>query len=182
MDDLGDEILAGAALAGNEHGRAGLDATLRTSVLTRCMRSDSPMIESRPNGWPGVAQRPKFAPQPRRLERARHAQRDVIEVERLGRVVERAGAHGLDDGLDVLVGRQHDDEHVGIEVAQLAQHREAVVVGQLVVEQDEIDAELARSRARRRCRPRRPRVRRRADARRATSESAVRRQRRARDG
>ena len=66
-----------------------------------------------------VAQRAQLAPQPRRLERARHAQRDVVEVERLGRVVERAGLHRLDDRLHAPVRGQHDHERVGIELAQL---------------------------------------------------------------
>ena len=66
--------------------------------------------------------------------RPRQPQRDVIDLERLGDVVRRARLHGVDDGLDVLVRGQHDHRQVGIGLMQALQHRDAVAVGQLVVE------------------------------------------------
>ena len=55
---------------------------------------------------------PHLAAQPRRLERLLDQQRDLVEVERLVRVVIRALLHRLDRGLDARVRRQQDDQRV----------------------------------------------------------------------
>ena len=55
-----------------------------------------------------------LAPQPRGLERLLDEQRDLVEVERLVRVVIRALLHRLDRRVDARVRRQQDDERVGI--------------------------------------------------------------------
>jgi hypothetical protein len=54
----------------------------------------------------------------------------------------RPELHRRDGRLDVGVGRQEDDQRVGIEFLQLAEDGDAIEIGQLVIEQDEIDALL----------------------------------------
>ena len=106
MNDLGDQVLARAALARDQHGRRRARRDLAHELLHALHRlgfADDRRDAERPRER--IAQRPQFAAQPRRLERARHAQRDVVEVERLRRVVERAGLHRLDDRLDAACGR-----------------------------------------------------------------------------
>ena len=121
---------------------------------------------------------PHFAAQAGRFERLFDDRGDVVEVERLVGEVIRAELHRLDRGVDAGVGREQDDERVGIELLQLAQDGDAVEIGQLVVEQHQIDALAAvLERLRRRSPLPAPRSPRRAGARRATSGSAARRRR-----
>ena len=65
---------------------------------------------------------------------------DLVEVERLVGEVIGAELHRLDGGLDADERREQDHQDVGIELLQLAQDRQAVGVGQPIVEQDEVDA------------------------------------------
>ena len=149
VNDLGDEVLAGAALAGEQHRRRGADRDAGDQVPQRGdrrRRPDDPLQAVRPRRV--RAELPHLAPQPRRLERAFHRRRDVVEVERLVGEVIGAELHRLDGGLDAGVRRQQDDQDVLIELLDLAQDRDAVGVGQPIVEQHEIDAlgQLARAR------------------------------------
>ena len=93
------------------------------------------------------AQRAHLAAQPRRLERLLDEQHDLVEVERLVGVVIRAGLHRFDGGVDARIGGQQDHQRVGIGLLDLLQDRQAVGVGQPVVEQHEIDALALRSSA-----------------------------------
>ena len=141
MDDLRDEVLAGAALARDQHRRtrAGGDFShQRLDALHRLRLADDGPQRERTREV--VPKRPQLPAQPRRLERPVHAQRHILEIERLCRVVERPALHGFHNQLDVLVGREHHDEHIGVELTHLAQHREAVAIRQLVIEQDEVHA------------------------------------------
>ena len=126
------------------------------------------------------AQRLHLAPQPRRLERLLHHQRELVEVERLVGVVIRPLLHRLDGRLDRRERRQQDHRHVGVRRL----HRRAAPgrpsrVGQL-------DSRAGRGRCRdrsarappARSRPRRPCGRPATGARRASSGSAARRRRR----
>ena len=83
---------------------------------------------------------PDLAAQPRRLERPLDRRRDFVEIERLVGEVIGAELHRLDGGLDAGVRGQQNHQDVLIELLDLAQDRDAVGVGQAVVEQDEIDA------------------------------------------
>ena len=126
---------------------AGLAATFCSSALTsvdRAALADDAIEAVRLRL--ARAQRAHLAAQPRRLERLLDEQRDLVEVERLVRVVIRAVLHRLDGGVDARVRGQQDDQRVGVALLDLLEHRQAVAIRQLVIEQDEIDA-LARARS-----------------------------------
>ena len=86
------------------------------------------------------AQLAHLAAQPRGLERLLDHGRERLEVERLVHEVVRAELHRLDGGVDAGVGREQDDEDVGIELLELLEDGQAVEVGQPVVENREVDA------------------------------------------
>ena len=86
------------------------------------------------------AKRPHFPAQTRRLERLFDQQRNLVEVERLVRVVVRARLHRFDGHVDARKRRQQNDQRLGIGFLHLLQHRQPVRVGQAVVEQDQVDS------------------------------------------
>ena len=90
-----------------------------------------------------AAQRPDLAAQLARLERLLDEQRDLVEIERLVDVVIRAELHRLDGVLDRRERRHQDDQRLRRLLLDPAQHAQAVAVGQLEVEQDEVDADRA---------------------------------------
>ena len=97
VNDFGREILAGAALAGQQHrrGRARgdllqqrLDAAIAALVADDAVEAVGLRLVG--------AQRPHLPPKPRRFERLFDEQRNLVEVERLVGVVIRAMLHRLD--------------------------------------------------------------------------------------
>ena len=90
-----------------------------------------------------AAQRPDFAAQLTRLERLLDEHGHLVEIERLVDVVIRAELHRLDGVLDRGERRHQDDQRLRRLLLDLAQHAQAIAVGQLEVEQDEIDADCA---------------------------------------
>ena len=72
------------------------------------------------------------------LERASHGDDDLVVIEWLGQVVERAEPDRADRGLDVIVGGQHHDRRHGIRGAQPLEHLESVEVGQVKIEDDHV--------------------------------------------
>ena len=89
-----------------------------------------------------IPQGAQFAPETRRLERARDAKRHVVEVKRFGGLVIRASLHRFNDYFHTLVGGQHHHNDVGVQVAKLTQHGQAVIIRQLVIQQHEVNAVL----------------------------------------
>ena len=181
VQDLGGQVLAGAALAGQQHGRGRAGGDLRAAGRAAPPSAgDSPTMRSRRRAAPGWRAASRTSRRSCVVSSALSTiSDDVVEVERLVGEVVGADLHRLDGGVDRGIGGQQDDEDVGVVLLDLAQHGDAVDVGQLVVEQHEIDAVARRARAppgRSALRP--PRSRRCAAARPATSESAVRRRRR----
>ena len=136
------EILAGAALARQQHRRRRAAPPLSAAAPSRPqsarLLADDAIDAVRLRL--ARAQRAHFAAQPRRFERLLHEQRDFVEVERLVRVVIRAVLHRLDRRVDGRIRGQQNDERVGVRFLDLLEHRQAVAVRQLVIEQDEIDA------------------------------------------
>ena len=109
VDRAGDEFLAGAALAGDEHARVGRgdqrdpleDGLHRRAAADDRVRVTASIVLSSARalapGSPGRVRRPL-----RGVER-------LVEVERLGEVVERAALDGLDGGVQVAVRGDDDD-------------------------------------------------------------------------
>ena len=141
VDDLGHEVLAGAALACEQDGRSRARGNLghqRTQVAHHRRGPDDPLQAVGP--CLVGAQLPHFPAQPCRLQRARDRRRHLVEVERLVRVVIRAKLHRFDGGLDADEGRQQDDQDVGIRFLDLPQHGQAVGIRKAVIQEDEVDA------------------------------------------
>ena len=140
VDDFCGEILAGSTLTGEQDRRGRAAGDLHQQRFHRLHRRripddpiDAPLLRLR------RSQAPHFAAQPRGFEGLLNEQRNLIEVEGLVRVVIRALLHHLDCGVDARVRRQQDHQRVRIVLLDLLQQCQAVGVGQLEVEQDEID-------------------------------------------
>ena len=80
-----------------------------------------------------------------RLEAVPQRDAQRVEVERLREVVEHAQLERRDGLLDASMGRHHDDHRVRIDRADLPQHVNPGLIGQLQVEQHEI-GQVARER------------------------------------
>ncbi len=141
VNHLRREILAGAALPCQEHGRGGAGGNLleqRPDVHHRVAVADD-AVEAVGLRL-GAPQRAHFAAQPRRLERFLDKECDLVEVEGLVGVVIRALLHRLDGRIDARIGREQDHQRVGVGDLDAPQDVETVAVRQLVIEQDEVDA------------------------------------------
>ena len=114
-----DQLLAGAALAGDQHRRVGRRrarivsnirriAGLRPTSAARAGRGRSPSGRGR-----GQAQAAHLRAQPRRRRRARIVSTTTLELERLGQEVEGARADRRDRGLERAERGDHHDRHVG---------------------------------------------------------------------
>ena len=127
-----DELLAGAALAGDEHRGRRVGDALEHRVERRGSLGLSPMIPKR--AVPRASARPasRVASAPAR-SRVRSALRDdgahLALVERLGQVVERAGLQRLDRVVDGAVRGDHHDRQLGIVAQRCAQELHAVDLG-----------------------------------------------------
>ena len=141
VNDLGQEVLAGPALAGEQHGRRRSDRDAGDHVPKAGDRRRGPDDALQAVRLGRVRpELPDLASQPGRLECAFYRRRDVIQIERLVGEVVRPELHRLDGGLDAGVGREQDHQDVLIELLHLAQYRHAVGVGQPVIKENEIDA------------------------------------------
>ena len=146
VDGLGDELLAGAALARDEHDGVGRrDAHDAPEHLAHGPRSADDVLE--------LVAILELAREERHLageapvvERLGDLDEELLLGERLLDVVEGAEAHRLDGALDRAVRRHHDDLRQRVSVLGRPQDVDAV-----------LGAHAQVSRARRRRRPWRPR-------------------------
>ena len=106
VQELGDELLAGAGLAAHEHGdvAAGDAAGGLEQAAHRLARADDAATERLLGGEPAVVDA-----QAARFERTLEDDRDLVDVERLREVVVGALFHRRDgDALAAVRGEQHD--------------------------------------------------------------------------
>jgi hypothetical protein len=110
------EILASTAFPGKQDGGGWADGHLREQITNQRHRRGLP-DDTIHAVWLCLRgpQPAHFAPQPRRLERARHQEHHFVQIERLVGEMKRAFFHRLDGGFNTRVGRQQDDENIGIE-------------------------------------------------------------------
>ena len=141
VQDLRGEILAGAALAGQQHRRRrACRDLLEQCFQLRDRRAVADDAVEAVRLRLARAQRAHFAAQAGRFERLLDQQRDFIEVERLVRVVIGARLHRLDRHVDARERRQQNHERVGVRFFDLLQDRQSVRIRQTVIEQHEVDA------------------------------------------
>ena len=146
MNRLGDQFLAGAALAGDQHGRArGRD--LRDQVehgenpfaLADDVREIVALLQGALELHVFFAQAPAFDGQ-------RHLRQQLVVGPRLGDVVVRAALERRARHVDRAVGGDQHDRKAGIALVNFAQQFEAVAVGQADVEQQQIEGLLLQAR------------------------------------
>ena len=129
--------LAGAALAGEQHGgplALGQQAHLVGEVL-HARRSVPERVEAVP-GRALRQQRLVDPAEPRLVGHPRGGGGQVLHVDRLGEEVLGAELHGADGGGDVALAGQQDDG--GVPLAQVLEHLQAVHAGEAEVEDDHL--------------------------------------------
>ena len=137
---LRDQLLARARLARDEHrhvrGRQPADHLEQRAHDGRLAHHVAPPVAALDLGAQAHHLRAQRALGERLLDR----QDQLIDLEGLGDVVERAELHGADGGVDRAEGRDRDDVRRGGDGLDLAQHVESVEVRHLHVGDDEVDA------------------------------------------
>ena len=146
------QLLAGAALAVDQHGEVGRRGALGhvDHALERLALADE-LLEAA--GRLPLAQHLDLLLEPPAVQRARHHHLELGHLERLGEEVVRAAGDGVHGDLPRAVGGHHDDGRLGRQVAAARDGVEAVHVGQPHVEQDQVvgaGLELVEQRPRRR--------------------------------
>ena len=137
VDGARDELLAGAGLAGDQHGRLG--GSRPADELPDAEHRGAGADQPAPRGGERCRWRERLH-QRSLLDRALDGGEQQREIERLGEVVERAVAHRLDGALAVPIRGGHDDGDVAVPARpQLAEQLEAVAVAQAEVEQHAVD-------------------------------------------
>src|SRR5690606_20738606 len=146
MDESCDELLAGTALAGDEHGRR----------MARDLRRDLERLRHRgrlrddlavaPPGAAFLAQARPLAAQRLALLRLLKDEDELIRAERLRQVVVRTALHRLDGELGAAVRGHHDDHAGAAAAAILLEELEAAEPRHAEVAQHDVGLELERTR------------------------------------
>ena len=145
VDQARDQLLAGARLAGDEHRRARRRHAQREvdgRAQRRAVADD--LVDGAPGGLL-LAQLAHLGEQPAVLERARDAQLDLLEVDRLLHEVEGPDAHRLDGGLDRAVGGHQQHARAGIALARGAQHGQTIGARQPQIGEHDVEGLAAGS-------------------------------------
>ncbi len=140
VDGAGDQLLAGAALAGDEDGgvaRGHQGDALEDRLHGRALPDD---LFRRAGGGAVVRGRCRLLGPA--LQGPGDGVERLVQVERLGQVVERAPFDRLDRRAQVAERRDDDDRCVLGQLPQLAQRGQAVHPGQANVEDDGIEVLL----------------------------------------
>ena len=144
MERARHQLLAGAALALNQHRRAARRRAgdqIEDRLHLRAAADDLvEAVRARPQP---VAQLAVLAHEPAALDGvAEHGQHFVV-LERLREVVERALLGRRDGAFDRAERRDHDDRQLVVQAPDVLEHLDAVLVGQHEVEQHGVDGRLA---------------------------------------
>jgi hypothetical protein len=123
VDRLGDELLAGARFAEHQDRQivaqdAGDHAV---DVLHRLAAADQRQA------LPRVVALPPSPPVASAAWQA--ARTEIVEIERLGKVLESSGLGGADRGVERVLRRQDDHRHFGMGAMDLAERGDPVAVG-----------------------------------------------------
>ena len=144
VDEAGDELLAGAALPGDEDARVGRGDLV--DELEDLLHRPAPgRDEGRLGRLEARLQLAVLGEERVALGRLLHEARDRLGVERLDDVVVGAVLERLDGRLDRCVGRHDDDGRLGGGLADLAEDLETVHPGHLDVDEEDL-RRLARER------------------------------------
>ena len=120
VDRLGDQLLARAALARDQHVARGGGAP--HDLLAHDTQGNARAHEQRRARGCGTRGRPRVPETARAPQEAPHAQREIGQPERLLQVVAGALAQRLDRRLDGRVARHEDDRRARVQRAGLLEH------------------------------------------------------------
>ncbi len=139
MDRFGDQLLAGAALTEDQHGRVGgADAVDQPQDLfERTARSDDASA-ARGSGQL-LAQLLELGQHLLLLERPAHDDLHLVESERLREVVVGAAPYGVERRVTRAVRGHDDDGRAAIHLLDLVDRVEAAHAGQAHVHQDQVE-------------------------------------------
>ena len=140
VDGLGDELLAGSALALDEHGRAaGSDLRDEVEQLEHDVALADDVLE-RVALLEGALELHDLGLGLLLADRGADVGEQLLVVPGLLDEVRGAGADGIHDIADSSVGRDHDDRQLGCEALDARQKVETALAGKREVEQQEIVA------------------------------------------
>lgn len=126
MDRLGDELLTGTALAGDEHRRVRRrDLDDAPEHLADRLRAPGDVLELVPL-LELAGEQLHLAREPPVMVRALDLDEELLLRERLLDVVEGAEPHRLDGALDGAVGRHHDDLGRHVRLLHRAEHADTI--------------------------------------------------------
>ncbi len=142
VQGLREQLLAGAALAEQQHGgRGGRHLPDRLEHREHLGALADQVVEAVLVLEP-LAQRARLLEQPLLLERLLEHDLQLLDVDRLAEVVLRAQLHGLDGGLHRAVGRHHDDHRLRADLLDLGQQLDAVHARHAQVGQHDVGLDL----------------------------------------
>ncbi len=144
LDGAGDQLLADAALALDQHGDVGggRAAPERDHALHGVAADDQ--VGEGERAFGALLDAGDLALQRLDLEGALDRDLETLGRGRLDDEVDRTGAHGVDGGIDRAVRRLHDDGGRAGLGGEALQHLHAVAAGHDHVEEDERDCALVR--------------------------------------
>src|SRR5690606_21158106 len=146
VDQARDQLLAGPALAGDEHGRRvarDLGGDLERARHGRRLGDDLTVASLDADF---LAQPRDLAAQRFTLLRLAQRQYELVRTERLRQVVVRAGFHGVDRELDAAVRGHDDDEpHAALRLVP-GQELEAAQARHAYVAEDDVGLQLGGAR------------------------------------
>ena len=138
MNRAGDQLLAGAAFAGDEHGGVGCRALRDQPVHLLHPRARPDHVVQAVPGIHGELEIQVLLPQRPALERPGHGELELLRVEGLRQVVEGAELHALHRGLDLGQAGEHDHLDVGMRLLDPPQDLQAVHLRHHDVEDDQV--------------------------------------------
>src|SRR5690606_37609625 len=144
VDEARDELLAGSALAGDQHGRrvaCDLRGNLERARHGGRLRDDLAVASLDADF---LAQARDFAAQRLTLLGLLEREHELVRTERLGEVVVGAALHRLDGHLDAAVGGHDDDHALAIGLAVAVEEVEPAEAGHAHVAEDDVGLQLQR--------------------------------------
>ncbi len=139
MDEPGHEVLAGAGLAGDEHGRL---AARRLQDEPGHVLHERRREDEIPGAEPVIEPFLEEGDLPAQLLALRgplEDEEESFEIDGLDDVVVGPRADGFDGPLDIAVSRDHDRRHQGIRGEHVPDGRRPGVVAELVVDDGHVD-------------------------------------------
>jgi hypothetical protein len=131
-----EQLLAGTALALQQHGRVGGRGTVE--VQQHLPQAGVVADDARRTAALGelLLEQDVFGQHSPLRDRPLDHQQQVIGIDWLGQEIHRPFAHGGDRVLDAAVGGHHDHLELRVELLGSPQHAKAIAVGQLEIGQD----------------------------------------------